>query len=201
MPLAPVTLQGPHVRLEPLTRAHAPDLLAAADPATFAHMPLHPETWDAAGFDAYVDALIASPAIVPFATIDARTNKAVGSTSFYDLRPDHRGISIGYTWVAPAARGSPINPAAKLLMMTHAFETPIFPAGPAIRVQLKTDARNERSQRAMARLGFTREGTLRHHMVLPDGRLRDSVIFSVTSADWPAVKARLHDAIAAPPRG
>jgi len=196
MPLAPVTLTGPHARLEPLTRAHAPDLFAAADPATFAHMPHHPETWDAAGFDAYVGSLIDSPTIVPFATIDARTNRAIGSTSFYDVRPEHRGLSIGYTWVSPAHRGTPINPAAKLLMMTHAFETPLFAGGPAIRVQLKTDARNERSQRAMARLGFTREGTLRHHMVMPDGRLRDSVIFSVTSTDWPRVRAILEARVA-----
>lgn len=196
MPLAPVTLTGTHARLEPLTRAHAPALLAAADPATFAHMPHRPETWDAPGFEAYIDALIDSPAIVPFATIDARTNRAIGSTSFYDARPEHRGLSIGYTWVSPARRGSPINPAAKLLMMTHAFETPLFPAGPAVRVQLKTDARNERSQRAMARLGFVREGVLRHHMVMPDGRLRDSVIFAVTSADWPRVHAALEARVA-----
>lgn len=180
-----------------MTTLHAEGLLAAADRETFAHMPNGPGEWSAPGFAGYIDTLLAHPAVHPFVVLDTRTGTPVGVTSYYDVRPEHRGLSIGYTWLGPAARGTPINPQAKRLLMAHAFETPIFDTGPAIRVQLKTDARNERSQRAMARLGFTLEGTLRNHMVLPDGRRRDSVIFSVTETDWPRVRDTLDARISA----
>lgn len=201
MSIAATTLTGTHVRLEPLREAHAPALLAAADEPTFAHMPARPPTWDAPGFAAYARALIDHPTVHPHAILDARTGDAIGVSSFYDASAPNRGVSIGYTWLGPAARGTPINPEMKRLLMARAFETDLFrtgdaATGSAIRVQLKTDARNERSQRAMERLGFIREGTLRAHVVMPDGYLRDSVIYSVIATEWPVVRERLTSRIA-----
>ncbi|MEQ8770761.1 MAG: GNAT family protein [Phycisphaerales bacterium] len=201
MPIAALPLAGPHAALEPLTEAHAAALLAAADERTFEHMPARPPTWDAQGFRAYAAELNGNPRVFPHAVLDARTGDAVGVTALYDPIPAHRGVSIGYTWLGPASRGTPINPEMKLLLMTRAFETDLFARGSveegsAIRVQLKTDARNERSQRAMERLGFAREGTLRAHVIMPDGYRRDSVIYSVIEQEWPGVRERLATRIA-----
>ncbi len=206
MPIAAERLAGRHAVLEPLDASHAPALLAAADERTFEHMPARPPTWDADGFRAYAADLNANPRVIPHAVLDARTGGAIGVTSLYDAVPAHRGVSIGYTWLGPASRGTPINPDMKRLLFTRAFETDLFEkgsadAGSAIRVQLKTDARNERSQRAMERLGFTREGTLRNHVIMPDGYLRASVIYSVIKQEWPGVKARLANRIEELSRG
>ena len=201
MPITARTLVGQYATLEPLSGFHAPSLLEAADEDTFAHMPARPHTFDIDGFRAYIAQLNGNPGIYPHAVLDARTGTAVGVTAYYDVRPNHRGISIGYTWLTPARRGSPINPDMKRLLLTRAFETDLFgtgdiATGSAIRVQFKTDARNERSQRAMERLGFAREGTLRAHIVMPDGFLRDSVIYSVIASEWPEIKGRLETRIA-----
>ena len=105
-----------------------------------------------------------------------------------DIRPADRGLEIGSTWIAPVYQRTPLNTECKYLLLGHAFEV----LG-ATRVQLKTDSRNLRSQTAIERIGATREGTLRHHMIVRDGYVRDSVFFSVTDSDWPAVKQRLED--------
>ncbi len=201
MPIAAKTLVGTHAVLEPLSGFHAPALFVAADERTFEHMPARPPTWDASGFRAYAADLNANPRVFPHAVLDARTGDAVGVTALYDPIPAHRGVSIGYTWLGPASRGTPINPEMKLLLMTRAFETDLFARGSvdegsAIRVQFKTDARNERSQRAMERLGFAREGTLRSHVIMPDGYRRASVIYSVIAEEWPGIRERLAARIA-----
>ncbi len=187
-------LEGERVRLEPLDERHVPGLLAAAtDPATW--------TWlferldDEAVLRAWLaDALRARDAgtELPFATLDARTGRVVGSTRYMAITPAHRRLEIGWTWLAPAAWGTGINVEAKLLLLTHAFET----LG-AMRVELKTDARNERSRTAILALGAQFEGVFRKHMRMADGRIRDSAWYAITDDDWPVVRARLVARLAA----
>jgi N-acetyltransferase len=110
----------------------------------------------------------------------------IGSTSYPNLDPQHRRLEIGGTWITPAWQRSAVNTEAKYLQLSHAFDT----LG-CIRVEFKTDALNLKSRRALARIGAVEEGTLRNHMVMPDGRLRHSVYFSIVDSEWPTVKAHL----------
>jgi len=186
--------QGERVRLEPLEERHVSGLLAAAtDPATW--------TWlfarldDEAELRAWLaDALRARDAgtELPFATLDAKTGRVVGSTRYLAIVPAHRRLEIGWTWLAPASWGTGVNVEAKLLLLTHAFDT----LG-AMRVELKTDARNERSRAAILALGAQFEGVFRKHMRMADGRIRDSAWYAITDDDWPAVRARLVARLAA----
>ncbi len=187
-------LEGQRVRLEPLDERHVPGLLAATtDPGTW--------TWlfdrldDEAALRAWLaDALRARDAGTefPFATFDARTGRVVGSTRYMAIAPAHRRLEIGWTWLTPAAWGTGINVEAKLLLLTHAFDT----LG-AMRVELKTDARNERSRAAILALGAQFEGVFRKHMRMADGRIRDSAWYAITDDDWPMVRARLVARLAA----
>jgi len=113
-------------------------------------------------------------------------NRIVGSTRFYEIFPQDRKCAIGYTWLAQSAQRTPVNTECKLLLLTHAFET-----WNCVRVELITDVLNEQSRAAILRLGATQEGILRKHLILPSGRVRDSVFFSITDDEWPEVKARL----------
>ncbi len=184
--LEPVVLEGRFVRLEPLDERHRAGLaLLVSDQGAriFANSPLGPS------FDAYFDAAMAARAPddhLPFVVREKATGAHVGMTRLFDIHPAHRGLEIGYTWYHPDFWGGVVNPECKWLLMRHVFETAGYE-----RVQLKTDARNLHSQAAMLKLGATREGVLRHHMVLPDGRWRDSVYFSVLAGEWPRVKAGL----------
>jgi N-acetyltransferase len=183
-----VVLQGQLVRLEPLAETHRDDLLEAAaqDPATFRYMGADLSV-GASAWDAYLaDAL--RPEFVAWATVDATTGRAVGSTRFGDIAPEHGRVEIGWTWIAPSHQRSATNTEAKLLQLTYAFEE----LG-ATRVALKTDGRNLRSQAAIERLGAQREGVLRRHVRMPDGFIRDTVYFSILDDEWPAVKARLEE--------
>lgn len=183
-----VTLTGRFVRLEPIEQRHRDDLLAAAaeDPATFAYMSADLSV-GASAWDAYLaDAQRAD--YVAWATVDAATGRAIGATRFGDIAPEHGRVEIGWTWIAPSHQRSATNTEAKLLQLSYAFEE----LG-ATRVALKTDGRNLRSQAAIERLGAQREGTLRRHMRLPDGFIRDTVYFSILAEEWPAVKARLEE--------
>ncbi len=199
-----MTLCGTHVRLEPLALTHVPGLVAAAsqDRSTY-HYTLVPGTVDAA--EQYVRTALAHQAegsALPFATIDASTGAVVGSTRFLDLdywstadapwppgrtHPQPTGVprvaEIGTTWLAASAQGTGINTEAKLLMLAHAFE-----AWNVHRVTLKTDARNERSRRAIARIGATFEGIRRAHALAADGTIRDSAYYSIVAAEWEAVR-------------
>lgn len=181
-----VTLAGTHVRLEPLEERHRDDLLAAAaqDPATFRYLftdlSQGASVWD----DYLADAL--KPEYVSWATVDAGTGRAIGSTRFLDIAPEHGRLEIGWTWIAPSHQRTATNTEAKLLQLTHAFDE----LG-ATRVAFKTDQRNERSQAAIARLGAVHEGVLRHQFRMPDGYMRSSVYFSILADEWPAVKERL----------
>src|SRR5262249_36411818 len=152
---------------------HAGDLLEVArEPAIWLYMPKDPSTSQDAmrSWIAETLALQATGAILPFAIIDKKTDKAVGSTRYMDIRPEHRGVEIGWTWLGQKARRTAINTECKYLLLRHAFKT----LG-AIRVQLKTDERNIRSQNAIERIGGVREATLRHHMIMPDGFRRNTV--------------------------
>lgn len=185
----PVTLTNEHVRLQPLRPKHAPDLFHAGHihpSLQFQPSPPFEHTVDAANWVTHaLDEQLAGSRY-PFAIIDPAANVAVGSTSLFDIRPAERAIEIGYTWLAPSSQRTPINTAAKLLLLRHCFEE----LG-AERVQLKTDARNLSSQRAIERLGATKEGTLRKHMKLPDGFIRDTVFYSILANEWPRVKTAL----------
>jgi RimJ/RimL family protein N-acetyltransferase len=192
------TLDGVHVRLEPLTMDHADGLLAAAqeDRSTYGwtRTPDGP-----AGVVAYIDAAHDDDRI-PFATYWKPEDRVVGSTSFFpewwgeaaDRPPDV--VEIGATFLAASAQRTPVNTEAKLLMLTHAFEV-----WGVQRVSLKTDARNERSRAAIERLGARYDGTLRRHMPAygPGGGPRDSAFFSILSEEWPAVKSRLQTRLGA----
>jgi RimJ/RimL family protein N-acetyltransferase len=180
------TLSGRFVRLEPLGERHRDDLLAAAaqDPATFRYLftdlSKGISAWDPYLADALRDEYIS------WATVDAATGRAVGSTRFLDIAPEHGRLEIGWTWIAPSHQRTATNTEAKLLQLTYAFDE----LG-ATRVAFKTDERNERSQAAIARLGAVREGVLRHQFRMPDGYMRSSVYFSILADEWPAVKAAL----------
>ena len=141
---------------------------------------------DSAAFRDYLQRLLDTADMRPFTIRRAESGAPVGVTTYMEIRPAHRGLEIGSTWLARPAQGTAINPEAKYLLLRHAFET----LG-AVRVQLKTDGRNLQSQRAIAKLGALREGVLRRHMILPDGYIRDTVMFSVIAEEWPAVKAGL----------
>ena len=186
-----VVLAGRFVRLEPLAEHHRDDLLAAAaqDPATFRYLFTDLSVGSSAWPPYLADAL--KPEYVSWATVDAATGRAVGSTRFLDIAPEHGRLEIGWTWIAPSHQRTATNTEAKLLQLAYAFDE----LG-ATRVALKTDERNERSQTAIAHLGAVREGVLRHQFRMPDGFMRSSVYFSILAAEWPDVKARLEERLA-----
>lgn len=195
-PAAPVVLQlePGRARLEPLTPAHAPDLtVAAQDDLIWKYLPeLRPT--DEPAVRALIGRALDSARTagdIPFAIIDRTSGRAVGSTRYLDVQPANRGLEIGWTWLGSAAQRTSINTECKSLLLRHAFET----LG-CIRVQLKSDARNERSRRAMERIGATFEGILRRHRIMPDGHQRDSSYYSILDTEWPAAKARLETMLA-----
>ena len=190
-------LTGRLVRLAPLTIEDAPGYLAAAaDDAEEVFRWLTtsaPRTL--ADAQAQVAAGLAARARgvrLPYAQFDARTGEFAGSTSYYEVDPAARAIAIGHTWLGRRWWRSGVNTEAKLLLLSHAFDT----LG-AARVVWHTDIRNERSQAAIARLGATREGVLRKHRIRPDGSWRDTVQYAMTDDDWPGVRQRLGDRLAA----
>ena len=194
----PITLTGRLVRLEPLTAEHAPDLFAAvtADPSIWRWRTFPaPDTLDDMRRQ-IAEALEAQSrgAVVAFAQVALATGRAVGSTTYMSISRKDRGLEIGNTWLGKPWQRTGINTEAKYLLLRHAFEV----LG-AVRVQLKTDGRNLQSQAAIERLGAVREGVLRKHMLLYDGFLRDTVVYSILDDEWPAVKARLEARLAAHP--
>ena len=183
------TLEGAHVRLEPLTLAHLPALEAIAfDPSIWRYMLASIQT--PADLRAWAESALATPNTLTWATIkksgDHTPDQPVGSTRFIDLDLTHRTTELGHTWLAAPARGTLINAEAKLLQLTYAFETVNLN-----RVALKTHHENLQSQNAMIALGAFYVGTFRNHYLMPDGTLRHSVWFSITREDWPITKAHL----------
>jgi len=188
MQVMPVTLRGRHIRLEPLSTDHAEALAAVGlDPQLWRWIPTAVRSVD--DMRAYVAIALderAKGMAMPFAVVDASTDRVIGSTRYANIDGVNRRLEIGWTWYAPAYQRTGANTEAKLLLLTHAFET----LG-AIRVEFKTDALNDKSRAALARIGATEEGTFRNHMITQSGRVRDSVYFSILDREWPAVKARL----------
>jgi RimJ/RimL family protein N-acetyltransferase len=182
-------LEGRLVVLEPLSRAHTEGLFAAArDPEIWRFMPWNARASEAS-FDSWMeDALKRSSEglEVPFAIIARATGAPVGSTRYLTLRPEHRGLEIGWSWVAREAWGTGLNVEAKYLLLRHAFE-----ALDCLRVEFKTDALNQRSRVALEALPARFEGIFRKHMVVRGGELRDSAYYAVTDDEWPVVKANL----------
>jgi RimJ/RimL family protein N-acetyltransferase len=190
MDLTPVTLEGVHVRLVPLSLDHVDALWAVGTDAEI-------WTWTTAQPRApgelrmYVETALrwqAEGTALPFATTLKGDGRVVGSTRFANTDHENRRTEIGWTWIGLPWQRTRVNTEAKYLMLRHAFEVLR-----CIRVELKTDALNVRSRRAIARIGAKEEGTLRNHMIAPGGRIRDSVFFSVIDSEWPQVKARLEE--------
>ncbi len=185
----PVVLEGHGVRLEPLTRAHVPDLLPVAQDGEVWRFLSGPQPQDADAMTAVVDAAVADPDRVAWAVVvDGR---AAGSTSYLDVDLAVEGLEVGWTWYAREVWATRVNPACKRLLLGHAFD-----GLGAQRVSLKLDARNTRSFRAVERLGARYDGTLRHHRLRADGTVRDSAYFSILAAEWPAVRDALDDRLA-----
>ena len=191
----PVVLNGSRVRLEPLRRDHLDDLrLVAFDPALWQWTIMGAQ--DEPGLDRWVETALANAEAGterPFATIDRASGRAIGSSRFMSIVPEHKRLEIGWTWVGSAFQRTGANREAKLLQLTHAFET----LG-ANRVEFKTHSRNERSRNALAGIGATFEGVFRSHTIMPDGSLRDSAYFSVIISEWPEVKATLEAGLERP---
>ena len=174
--------------LQPLTREHAAGLCAAAVDGElwnlwYTIVP-HPDQ-----VEQYIDQALegfANGTMLPWAVVDARSSRVLGSTRYHDILADVDRVEIGFTWYARQAQGTRVNAACKLLLMTHAFET----LGCAV-VGLRTDNFNLRSQAAIERLGAKRDGTIRHHQRRKDGSVRDSVMYSVLASEWPDVKRNL----------
>lgn len=183
-----VTLEGMFVRLEPLSRAHKEGLCEAISDGElwqlFVTLVPHPSAIDTFLNDAQ-QAYEAGDGLA-FATIDRATNKVAGSTRFMKAHLPHRRVEIGFTFLGQSWQRTSCNTEAKLLMLTHAFETLGMN-----RVELLTDYLNEKSRRAIMRLGAKEEGILRNHMVMPNGRVRDSVLYSIIKNEWPGVKQNL----------
>jgi RimJ/RimL family protein N-acetyltransferase len=188
--LTPQALEGRFVRLEPISDTNREGLRRAldCDPDTWRLMSLPGQGEAFEGW--WIDALTDTNRIA-HAIVSKADREVVGTSSYLQIRPAHGVVEIGWTFYRPDARGGPVNPEAKLLLMAHAFE-----AG-ARRVELMVDARNQRSQAAVAKLGAVREGVLRKHKTTWTGHVRDTVCFSVLDEEWPAVRAGLQARLAA----
>lgn len=188
MKIFPVTLEGRHVRLEPLSEQHAESLVAAADDGQLwkSSVTIVPSRET---MGSYIDSALHAQAQdreLPFVIVRKDSEQVVGTTRFYDIALEEGRAAIGYTWLSLSAQRTAVNTEAKLLLLTHAFEF-----WECIRVELITDVLNQQSRDAILRLGATQEGILRNHMLMPNGRIRDSVCFSIIAAEWPEVKEGL----------
>lgn len=190
---APVTLTSPDVRLEPLMPVHA---------AALARVGLDPELWrwiptqigSVDEMRAYVATALEEQqrgVSLPFAIVDATSDEIIGSTRFGNIDVRNRRLEIGWTWLARSHQRTRANTAAKRLLLGHAFD-----ALGANRVELKTDALNQKSRNAIGRIGATQEGILRQHVVCASGRVRDTVYFSILATEWPAVRRHLDERLA-----
>jgi RimJ/RimL family protein N-acetyltransferase len=184
-----VTLEGHRVRLEPLELRHLPGLKRAIEDGKLWEIPVtfvpHPDNLPSF-LDAAETAFHAGTELA-FATVDKQSDRVVGSTRFRCIEATHRRLEIGFTFLAESSQRTHVNTEAKHLMLCHAFETLAFN-----RVELLTDERNLKSRNAIQRIGAKEEGLLRNHMVMRDGFIRNSVMFSITSTEWPSIKSALH---------
>lgn len=186
----PLTLQGTFIRLEPLQTAHSAAFWDVAKDSLediFRWIPYRMETRE--DFDLLVEKAFAEQArgeSVVFATVERATSRVIGSTRFMNIDRANSRVEIGSTWIAPPWQRTAVNTEAKYLMLRHAFEV-----WRCIRVELKTDALNQKSRNAILRLGGKEEATFRKHLLTWTGRIRDTVYFSILDTEWPEVKTRL----------
>ena len=191
MDIKPVILQGKHVRLEPMTEAHIPGLTEIGVAQTFWDFMVYGNINTTEDMTNWVRDILSRAEMgtdLPFVVIHLASGRVAGATRYLNITPKDRGLEIGGTWYGAEFRRTAVNTECKYLLLRHAFET----LG-CIRVQLKTDLRNERSQKAIERIGAVREGVLRNHMILPDGRYRHSVFYSILNTEWSDVKRRLEE--------
>jgi RimJ/RimL family protein N-acetyltransferase len=193
----PVTLEGRHVRLEPMARVRAEPIAAALAAAA-----ADGSMWESKvttiprpeGMRAYVDQALAefdAGVSLPFVTIDRESRRAVGTTRYMNIEAPHRRLEVGTTWIGQSFQRTAINTDAKYVMLKHAFETLR-----CIAVDLRTHEKNAQSRAAIERLGARLDGILRNHRIMPDGTLRNTAAYSIVDAEWPAVKARLEARLA-----
>jgi RimJ/RimL family protein N-acetyltransferase len=189
MEVKPVVLTGKYVRLEPLTEEHVAGLAEIGLGQSFWNFMLYGDITTIDDMRNWVKDILARSrkgTDLPFVVIHLASGRVAGATRYLNIEPQHRGLEIGGTWYGSEFQRTVVNTECKYLLLRHAFETL-----QCIRVQLKTDLRNERSQKAIERLGAVKEGVLRNHMILPDGRYRHSVFYSILDTEWPGVKKRL----------
>ncbi len=185
--LGPRVLKGRFIQLEPYTPAHEAGLREAANDAElWRYMPVDASGKGFNDWRKLTETDMASGSRMIFAVRRLTDNALVGSTTYLNIVPEHARAEIGWTWYAQSAQGGAVNPEAKLLLMTNAFETAGYH-----RIELKTDASNARSRAAILKLGAKEEGIFRGHMWMPRGYWRDTVYYSVLAEEWPGVKARL----------
>ena len=189
MEVKPVMLTGTHVRLEPMTEEHVTALAEIGVGQPFWDFMLYGNINTVDDMRSWVQDILARATKgtdLPFVAIHLASGRVAGATRYLNIEPQNRALEIGGTWYGAEFQRTVVNTECKYLLLSHAFETL-----KCIRVQLKTDQRNERSQRAIERIGAVKEGVLRNHMILPDGRYRHSVFYSILDTDWPDVKKRL----------
>jgi RimJ/RimL family protein N-acetyltransferase len=188
--VTPLTLEGSVVRLEPIRPEHASVFWEVAKDSLdeiFRWIPYSmktPEDFERVVARAYEEQERGESIV--FATVERPSGQVIGSTRFMNIDRANRRVEIGSTWIAPRWQRTAVNTEAKYLMLRHAFEV-----WKVVRVELKTDALNQRSHNAIRRLGAKEEGTLRKHVITHTGRIRDSVYFSILDTEWPEVKVRL----------
>jgi N-acetyltransferase len=188
MVVTPVTMEGQHVRLEPLSKAHLTGLAAVGlDEELWRWIPIPVRTPEEMG--AYVETALQEQergVSLPFAILEKATGRVIGSSRYGNIDRTHHRVEIGWTWVAREWQRTVMNTEAKYLLLRHAFET----LG-CMRVELKTDSLNEKSRAAILRIGAKEEGIFRNHMITSSGRIRHSAYYSIIDSEWPSVKARL----------
>lgn len=188
MNIEKITLAGPRVRLEPLAAHHLPGMAAAIEDGRLWELPVtfvpHPDALD--GFLQDAEAAFQAGLELAFATLDRHSGQVLGSTRFRRIEAAHRRVEIGFTFLSASSQRTHVNTEAKFLMLRHAFEV-----WGCNRVELLTDERNARSREAIARIGARQEGVLRCHMVMRDGFVRHSVLFSIVAPEWPQARATL----------
>ena len=196
--VTPITLEGSAVHLEPVRREHAELFWEAAKDALddiFRWIPYRMQSPE--DFEHLLDKALAEQdrgESIVFATVERGSRRVIGSTRFMNIDRTNRRVEIGSTWIAPAWQRTAVNTEAKYLMLRHAFEL-----WQCIRVELKTDALNQKSRNAILRLGAREEGTLRKHLITWTGRVRDTVYFSILDTEWPQVRRRLEGKLPAIP--
>ena len=191
MIVTPITLTGKHVRIEPMTEAHIPALTEIGAGRDFWHFMLYGDMKTEADMRNWVRDILSRVNDVPFVAVHLESGRVAGATRYLNIMPRDRGLEIGGTWYGLDFQRTAVNTECKYLLLRHAFET----LG-AIRVQLKTDSRNVRSQKAIERIGGVKEGVLRNHIILPDGTIRHSVFYSILDSEWEGVRGRLEEYLA-----